>query len=259
MFSKAELLAQIKSGLYKSWLAAFATNDSPYVSMKPEYLTTVMLGTSLSEWLSNRKDGNKYLVRFEEHTTTVATHAFPAIPPPLEEKHVYGRATNLAIKRGVLKEGEAKAERGAVDFVIYKNNAITHETLAVFEIKNFDRSDELLCADIERNLEFMELSDLAKQNGIKFGVLTFFLHDKDSMTKEQAIDFINRARQRYADLVAPYGRERIECTLALDTLTNFPSLSNAQAIEEDDDGRQAIETEENHHIVYGVVVLERME
>jgi hypothetical protein len=53
MLEKTDLIHEIERGLYKSWLMAFQTNDTPYVSMKPEYLTTIMLGQSLSEWLSN--------------------------------------------------------------------------------------------------------------------------------------------------------------------------------------------------------------
>ena len=92
MYSKSELLEEIKKGLYSSWLLAFSTNDTPYVSMKPEYMTTIMLGKHISDSLASRFKSGEYMVRFEEQTKDVATRAFPVVPLPYAPKNVHGRA-----------------------------------------------------------------------------------------------------------------------------------------------------------------------
>ena len=102
MLVKTGLIREIERGLHKSWLMAFQTNDTPYVSMKPEYLTTIMLGQSLSKWLSDDHSGAKCRVRFEERTQDVATRAFRCMPPPYKPRNVHGRK----------KEG---GEEGSVD------------------------------------------------------------------------------------------------------------------------------------------------
>lgn len=242
MFTKQDLLVALKDGLYQSWFLAFSTNDTPYVLMKPEYLTTIMLGKHLSE----KFGASNYLIRFEEQTKDVATRAFPVMPLPYSPQNVYGRASKDA------------GEEGSVDLVIYRKAAYFPETVAVIEVKNFDQRDELLIRDLDRNIEFMELSDLKKQNQIQFGVLTFFLHDKKSRTKEEANAFLAQKKQHYQQLANNYCSTNICATLTLDTLANFPELSNVEAaIVIGENGQLAIESEENHHIVYGVVCLER--
>jgi hypothetical protein len=245
MLTKTDLIDQIEKGLSKAWLLAFQTNDTPYVSMKPEYLTTVMLGQSISDWLSQDHSGAKCRVRFEERTKDVATRAFPCMPPPYKPRNVHGRAK---------KDG---GEEGSVDLVIYREVSFFPETIAVFEIKNFDQADILLDKDLARNVEFMELSDPKKKNQIQFGVLTFFLLDKNSMVKEEAREFLRRKNEEYQNLIAPYTRTGIQASLKIDTLANFPRLSSAEALVPDENGQPAVETEECHHIAYGVVVLER--
>lgn len=136
MFSTSDLLTEIECGLYASWYAAFLCNDTPYTSMKPEYLTTVVLGLHLANKLQEKFRSNRYLVRFEERTKDVATCAFSCLPPPYVEMNVYGRAK------------KDTGEEGSVDLVIYRQQSLVPETVAVFEIKNFDQSDELLVKDI---------------------------------------------------------------------------------------------------------------
>ena len=246
MFSKTDLLDQIEKGLYQSWLMAFDTNDTPYVSMKPEYLTTVLLGRQLSDWLKTDQSNERYLVRFEERTKDVATRAFAPLPLPYTPRNVHGRAK------------KDTGEEGAVDLVIYKQVSFFPETVAVFEIKNFDQPDGLLEKDIARNIEFMELADPKKANQIQYGVLTFFLHDKHSVTKEQASNFLSEKTAYFAQMIGQYSNPRISASLTLKTLTNAPTLTHAEAAIEDEEGRPLIESEENHHIAYGVVLLERI-
>jgi hypothetical protein len=245
MLDKTDLIREIERGLYKSWLMAFQTNDTPYVSMKPEYLTTIILGQSLSEWLSKVYTSTKYRVRFEERTKDVATRAFPCMPLPYKPRNVHGRAK------------KDSGEEGSVDLVIYREVSFFPETLAVFEIKNFDQADALLDKDLARNMEFMELSDPQKQNQIQFGVLTFFMLDKSSRVKEQASEFLRQKTSEYQKLIAPYTRNGIHASLKIETLTNYPKFSNADPLTSDENGQPAVETEETHHIAYGVVLLER--
>lgn len=246
MITKSNLLAQIKGGLYQAWLMAFLTNDTPYVSMKPEYLTTILLGRHLADWLKTGRQNESYFVRFEERTKDVATRAFTTLPMPYTPKNVHGRAK------------KESGEEGSVDLVIYRKGSFFPETVVVFEIKNFDQTDRRLELDIARNLEFMELTDRQKPNQISFAALTFFLHDKRSVTKEQANAFLEQQREHYTQLISHYSGTGVTPSLTLETLTNLPSLSHAEAIVEDEDGRQMIESEENHHIAYGVVLLERI-
>jgi hypothetical protein len=246
MLDKADLIREIERGLYKSWLLAFQTNDTPYVSMKPEYMTTIMLGQSLSEWLSKDHSGARCRVRFEEQTKDVATRAFPCMPLPYKPKNVRGRAK------------KDSGEEGAVDLVIYRESSFFPETIAVFEVKNFDQSDALLDKDLVRNMEFMELSDPQKQNQIAFGVLTFFLLDKSSRVQEQASEFLRRKTSEYQPLIAPYTRSGILASLQIKTLANYSSLSSADALTPDENGQPTVETEENYHIAYGLVLLERI-
>ncbi|MBU2570857.1 MAG: hypothetical protein KJ725_12665 [Gammaproteobacteria bacterium] len=242
MFTKKELLDAVKDGLYQSWLLAFATNDTPYVSMKPEYLTTIMLGKFLSEKLGS----GSCIVRFEEQTKDVATRAFPVMPLPYTPKNVYGRAS------------KEKGEEGSVDIVIYRQAAYFPETVAIIEVKNFDQRDELLVKDLDRNKEFMELTDPKKLNQINYGLLTFFLHDKKSVTKEEASSFIAEKTKHFQSEANNYCSAITCATLTLDTLANFPRLSNAEAASEvDENGQPVIELEENHHIVYGIICIER--
>ena len=242
MFTKKELLDAVKDGLYQSWRLAFATNDTPYVSMKPEYLTTIMLGKCLSEKLSV----GKFIVRFEEPTKDVATRAFPLMPLPYIPKNVFGRAS------------KETGEEGLVDIVIYRKTPSFPETVAVIEVKNFNQRDDLLARDLDRNREFMELTDLRKKNQINYGVLTFFLHDKKSRTKEEASSFVAEKARHFQALANNYRSAATSVTLILDTLVNFPRLSNAEAaLGADENEQPAIDVEENHHIVYGIICIER--
>lgn len=245
MFSTPDLLAEIERGLYASWHAAFLSNDTPYISMKPEYLTTMLLGLHLSEKLQEAFSSIRYVVRFEERTKDVATRAFPPLPLPYRPKNVHGRAK------------KDTGEEGAVDLVIYKQPSFFPETVAVFEIKNLDQSDALLVKDIERNMEFIELTESGKNNQIQYGVLTFFLHDKLSRVKEEADEFLREKTVYFSQMAAPFNRNGISSTLTLKTLANYPSLTRSEALEPDEDGRPEIETEENHHIAYGIVLLAR--
>jgi hypothetical protein len=245
MFSTADLLTEIECGLYAAWHAAFLSNDTPYISMKPEYLTTVVLGLHLSKKLQEVFFSTRYLVRFEERTKDVATRAFPPLPLPYLEKNIHGRAK------------KDSGEEGSVDLVIYKQTSLFPETVAVFEIKNFDQSDGLLVKDIERNMEFIELTEPGKNNQIQYGVLTFFLHDKLSIVKEQADAFLREKTEYFSQMAAPFNRNGISSTLTLKTLANYPDLKKGEACELDDDCRLVIESEENYHIVYGIVLLER--
>ena len=245
MFSTSDLLTEIECGLYASWYAAFLCNDTPYTSMKPEYLTTVVLGLHLANKLQEKFRSNRYLVRFEERTKDVATCAFSCLPPPYVEMNVYGRAK------------KDTGEEGSVDLVIYRQQSLVPETVAVFEIKNFDQSDELLVKDIERNMEFIELTNSGKINQIQYGVLTFFLHDKLSRVKEAADEFLRHNTERFSKIAENFNRNSISATLTLKTLANYPCLTKSEAPEIDGDGQQFIESEENHHIAYGVILLER--
>jgi hypothetical protein len=245
VFSSADLLVQIENGLHESWRAAFSTNDTPFVSMKPEYLTTVVLGLHLSSWLQKSHPTDKYIVRFEEKTKDVATRAFAPLPLPYRPKNVHGRAK------------KESGEEGSVDLVLYKNQSFFPETIAIFEIKNFDQPNVLLIKDIERNIEFMELTDPAKQNQIQFSVLTFFLHDKNSVIQEQAKKFLAEKTSEFSAIAARHNRNGISSSLTLKTLVNYPNLSNKDALELDTDGRPAIESEENHHIAFGIILLQR--
>lgn len=246
MFTASELIPVIKDGLYASWLAAFSSNDTPYISMKPEYLTTVVLGLHLSKTLQERYSSVRYLVRFEERTKDVATRAFPPLPLPYRSKNVHGRAK------------KDTGEEGSVDLVIYKQSSFFPETVAVFEIKNFDQSDELLLKDIERNMEFLELVDSGKNNQIQFGVLTFFLHDKLSRIKEEADQFLREKTEYFSKMAAQFNKNGIRSKLTITTLANYPSLTKSEALNLDEDGRFMIESEENHHIAFGIVLLERI-
>ena len=246
MYSKSELLEEIRKGLYSSWLLAFSTNDTPYVSMKPEYMTTIMLGKHISDNLVSKFTSGEYMVRFEEQTKDVATRAFPVMPLPYTPKNVHGRAK------------KATGEEGAVDMVIYQQSEWFPVTRIIIEIKNFDQRDELLVKDLDRNKEFMELIDSKKSNQIQITVLAFFLHDKNSRTKEEAQTYINSKKDHYQKMTNKYCTNEIFSTLELDTLANLPSLSDADASEKKDEyGQPLVETEENHHIVYGVICMER--
>lgn len=246
MYSKNELLDEIKRGLYSSWLLAFSTNDTPYVSMKPEYMTTIMLGRHLSDSLASKHTYGEYKVRFEEQTKDVATRAFPVMPLPCTPKNVHGRAK------------KETGEEGAVDIVIYQKLEWFPVTRAIIEVKNFDQRDELLIKDLDRNKEFMELVDNNKTNQIQIAALTFFLHDERSRTIEEADSYIKTKKDHYQTITSKYCTKELCATLRLDTLINKPSLSDAEACENSDQyGRPIVDTEENHHIVYGVISIER--
>ena len=245
MFSEADLLSKIESGLYASWHAAFALNDTPFISMKPEYLTTIFLGIHLSDWLNKDHPSDRYLVRFEERTKDVATRAFPPLPLPYRPRNVHGRAK------------KDSGEEGSVDLVVYRQDSFFPETVAVFEVKNFDQSNDLLAKDVERNLEFMQLTDSLKSNQIHFGVLTFFLHDKSSVVKEQADQFLADRTAEFSAIATKYNIPGISSKLVLKTLVNYPSLFSKDALDPDEDGRPAIESQENHHIAFGVILLQR--
>lgn len=245
MFSEADLLSQIESGLYASWHAAFSLNDTPFISMKPEYLTTLILGLHLSDWLKKDHSSDRYLVRFEERTKDVATRAFPLLPLPYRPRNVHGRAK------------KESGEEGSVDLVVYRQVSSLPETIAVFEVKNFDQPNDLLVKDIERNLEFMKLVDQGKSNQVQFGVLTFFLHDRSSVVKEQADQFLANKTAEFTAIAAKYNSIEISSKLILKTLVNYPILSSKDALEPDEDGRPAVEAEENHHIAFGVILLQR--
>jgi hypothetical protein len=245
VFTETDLLSQIEIGLYKSWLSAFSTNDTPFISMKPEYLTTVVLGLHVSEWLTKDYPSDRFIVRFEERTKDVATRAFPPLPLPCRPKNVHGRAK------------KEMGEEGSVDLVVYRQGSFFPETIAVFEVKNFDQPSELLEKDIERNLEFMGLTDPEKSNQIQFGILTFFLHDRDSLVKEQADQFIARKKTEFSAMANKYNGVGISSKLTLKTLANYPCFSSKDAQEPDEDGRFSIESEENHHVAFGVILLQR--
>ncbi len=245
MLIKNELLVEIKKGLYSSWYLAFSTNDTPYVSMKPEYLTTILLGKHLSEYFQSNYSSDNYMVRFEEQTKDVARRAFSAMPLPYSPKNVHGRAT------------KPEGEEGFVDITLYQQKGFFPETRVIIEVKNFDKSDTLLISDLDRNEEFMLLTEPKKYNQISFGILTFYLHDKNSRTKEEADDYLNKKTSHYQQLTNKYCSSEICATLKMDSLVNYPNLSNIEAVELDEDGRQNIETEENHHIVFGIICMER--
>jgi len=245
MYSNKELVEEIKKGLYSSWLLAFSTNDTPYISMKPEYMTTIMLGKHISESLDSKFSSGEYMVRFEEQTKDVAQRAFPVMPLPYTPRNVHGRAK------------KSTGEEGAVDMVIYQQSGWFPVTRVIIEVKNFDQRDELLIKDLDRNKEFMELTDSRKTNQIHISVLTFFLHDKNSRTKEDAELFINNKKNYYQKIANKYCTNEICTTLEIDTLVNLPCLSVENVDELNEDGQPIVEIEENHHIVYGVISMER--
>lgn len=238
MFSKSDFLDELKAGLYSAWHLAFQTNDTPYINIKPEYLTTIMLGKHLSESLATKFSPNKYMVRFEEQTKVVATKAFPAIPLPITAEDIKDRPGN-------------------VDITIYQQGQIQAITKCIIEVKFFDKSDELLKKDLDRNKEFMEYKVIKKTNQIKFAALTFYLHDKNSKTKEDAISYIAGKKTHYQNITNNYCTNKINTSLIIDTLVNRPSLSKVDINMTDEYGQPLIETEENHHIIYGVILMEK--
>lgn len=248
MIAANDLLKEVEAGLRKAWLASFAMNDSPYISMRPEYLTTVVLGIHLSEWLANKCPTEKYVVRLEEQTKDVAKQAFPALPLPYRSKNVHGRAK------------KESGEEGLVDAVIYRNSAMFPETVAVIEVKNFDQPNDLLEKDLIRNQEFMELTDPVKPNQIQFALLTFFLHDKKSRVAEDAENFIRAKVTAFSSLADKYSTPSIRASVTIKTLANYPSLTAETALlPVEDGGPPAIDLEENHHIVFGAVLMERIQ
>lgn len=245
MFAKDDFLKEIKSGLYSAWYFSFLTNDTPYVSMKPEYLTTVMLGQHLLDVLSKNFSNGTYLIRFEEQTKDVATRAFSVPPFPCKQHNVHGRAK------------KSSGEEGSVDLTIYRQTKFLPETIAIIEVKNFDQRDDLLIKDLDRNSEFIGLSQPSKQNNIIFTFLTFFLNDKESRTQEEADLYINQKKQHYQKITNGYCTRTIDATLTIDTLANYPLLTDSTANEPDENGQTQVELEEHHHIVYGVICMTR--
>jgi hypothetical protein len=130
-------------------------------------------------------------------------------------------------------------------------------SVADFEFKNFDQSNGLLQRDIDRNLEFMELTDSIKSNQIQLGVLTFFLHDKNSIIKEDAVQFLTEKALEFSAMAAKYNRAGISLKLTLKALVNYLELSRNYAQPLNKVDSHSFESEENHHIAFGVILLQR--
>ena len=241
----ADLLHDIRRGLKKSWLTNFRMSDSMHNLIKPEYLTTVCICQKLASSLNG-------ICRIEAEEKTGSIWKATALISWLS------RNKWLSLR-------ESKIRKGNVDISLSTLHNGLSIPFAVIENKNFLRftkefvlykqSNEEISKDLDRNIEFLLGEN--HQGAVEFTALTFYVQDKNSVTKSDGDKFRQCVKQTINSVVAPklspcpHLKVHIEVESCADSLFS----THNDAIEPDEDDCPAYVKNPPYHIVYGVITI----
>ncbi|GAA4072651.1 hypothetical protein GCM10022389_17570 [Flavobacterium cheonanense] len=175
---KHSIIQGIKEIFYFNNLANI---DSSYF-IKPEYLLTV----KIAEQLALSKKG--YLIKLEEDTSTFA------------------KSCVKSWNNGLVNDDSHNSERnGKIDIAVYstKSNSghYPNQPLFPIEIKNINPSKYSFLKDVERNIEFFNISDVNTGDSVLELSYNVAIEEFKDIFKEHVPDKILSVKEKYKNWI----------------------------------------------------------
>lgn len=216
----------------------FLEDDSQLIAT--EYLFTVNAAKKLAEL--NSGIGYPYKIYLEKKTKSVAKSCVPLMKRVPDKNRKGGKS--------IISGKHNTSRNGYVDICLYKDSTGFSETpVCIIELKGFNPRRGLVVKDLERNLEFFEISDKTGSSLLQHACFAAMHSFPKTIVEEQTKKDRALLHKKYenwlSNLSLPQG---VTHRLLIKTISFGLNIS---MLDEDDQNSQTIDS--NHHFV-GVVV-----
>ena len=254
-FTASSLKNIVIKGIEKAWLNQFNMSNNIHCSLKkPEYLTTISLCLTFSDWLKEINLNEDLFIEAEYLTKELWSH--------INKNNLYN-GNNKSIN--ILED----FRDGQVDIVILKKQ-IANIPLVIIENKGhlkflkgtnilYKISYKELEKDIKRNLDFLSgTTNLIQQ--VKYTAFTFYLDDINSTTKNEGKKYCKNKKKYFEKLIKNLNIKNINsfCVdVDVATLNDDLYMNAKDGNKTDEVGCPAYVDNPPNHLVYGIISIYR--